>query len=275
MNRVNQIEKIIIIAIIAYVGFSAHAGADRGMGYGYHHGSGQHMHGWHHGSYAGPGSGFRGELSQEEVEQLAKERSNFFEVTKDLRAKLYQKDLELRSELAKENLDKQEAARLQKEISELKAEFDQKRLEHFFNMKKINPDIGRSPRGSYGMMEPGLMGRWSYGGGYCPNCPYGDARGGYGMGRGMMGPGRGRSMEPHGSGRDYPRQSGNQSGSLEEKDAIKIVENYIKSTGNPNLKLGNITDAGKAFEVEIVTKDKSLVDKVLVDKGSGAMRSIY
>jgi hypothetical protein len=41
------------------------------------------------------------------------------------------------------------------------------------------------------------------------------------------------------------------------------------------LEIGNITDAGEVFEAEIVTKDNSLVDKVLVDKSSGWIRSAY
>ena len=54
-----------------------------------------------------------------------------------------------------------------------------------------------------------------------------------------------------------------------------MVENYLQSTGNPNLKLGKITDDGSSFEADIVTKDNSMVDKILVDKNSGAMRSAY
>ena len=63
---------------------------------------------------------------------------------------------------------------------------------------------------------------------------------------------------------------------LVSKDEAKsVVANYISSTRNPNLKLGEIKDTGNAFEVGIVTKDESLVDKVLVDNSSGAMRSTY
>jgi hypothetical protein len=62
---------------------------------------------------------------------------------------------------------------------------------------------------------------------------------------------------------------------LEEKDAKAILENYLKSTRNPNLKLGKLTERDKYFESEILTKDNSLVDKIIVDKYSGWMRSIY
>jgi len=47
------------------------------------------------------------------------------------------------------------------------------------------------------------------------------------------------------------------------------VEDYLKASGNPNLKVGSIKDAGNAFEVEIMTKNNSLADKVLVDKNTG------
>jgi hypothetical protein len=50
----------------------------------------------------------------------------------------------------------------------------------------------------------------------------------------------------------------------------------LNSTRNPNLKLGKIKDEGSAFEVDIVTKSNgALVDKVLVNKDTGWLRSVY
>ena len=110
-------------------------------------------------------------------------------------------------------------------------------------------------RGGYGM-GPGMMG---YGYGMGPGMM------GYGMGFGMMGPGYGyypQYRQPH-----RP---------LKEQNAKAIVNNYLNSTRNPNLKLGKIKDEGYAFEVEIVTKKNgSLVDKVLVNKNTGWIRSVY
>ena len=138
-------------------------------------------------------------------------------------------------------------------------------------------------------MGPGMIGqRGGWGPGYAPQqqggwyCPRG---GGWGMGSGMMGPGwqrgpqwgpgygmnRGR-MDP---GYGYRQQNQQPQKPLEKGDAETIVKNYLDSMNNPNLKLGKINDAGATFEVEIVTKDNSLVDKVLVDKNSGSMRSAY
>jgi hypothetical protein len=54
-----------------------------------------------------------------------------------------------------------------------------------------------------------------------------------------------------------------------------MLENYLTSTRNPNLKLGKITEKGAYYEAEIVTKNNSLVDKILVDRYTGWMRSEY
>ena len=118
---------------------------------------------------------------------------------------------------------------------------------------------------------PGMMGG-QYGG-YCPYCgrwmgP--GMMGGYGMGPGMMwgwGPGYGPQ---------YPQQQYQQPQKpLDEKAAREIAENYLRNMRNPNLKIGKMKDAGSAFEAEVVTKDNSLVDKVLIDKATGWMRSAY
>ena len=62
---------------------------------------------------------------------------------------------------------------------------------------------------------------------------------------------------------------------MAKKDAETLVQNFLNSTGNPNLKLGETKDEGSAYEVTIVTKDNSLVDRILVDKRTGWMRSVY
>jgi hypothetical protein len=103
---------------------------------------------------------------------------------------------------------------------------------------------------------------------------------GYGMGPGMMGPGmRGWGMGPGmmgpGYGYGYGPQYQQPQKPLEEKDAREILQNYLRTMRNPNLKLGKITEKGNYFEGEIVTKEGSLVDKILVDRSTGWMRSIY
>ena len=155
------------------------------------------------------------------------------------------------------------------------------------------PLEGRAQTGP-GMQGPQGYGDWNY----CPHCgaPLGPGGGygmgpgtmypGYGMGPGMMGPGYGRGPGMMGPGYGYgPGMMGPRYGygpqyqppqkPLEEKDAKGMLENYLRSTRNPNLKLGKIEDKGPYFEAEILTKEGSLADKLAVDKNIGWMRSIY
>jgi hypothetical protein len=117
--------------------------------------------------------GYAGNLTDEEIATLQKERSAFFEQTRELRDKLYQKELELRSELAKQTPDAKKAAELQKEISALEGELDQQTLDHRLKMRKENPNL--------------------YGKGFGRGMGPGYGRGqGYGQGPGYgRGPGRG------------------------------------------------------------------------------------
>ena len=72
----------------------------------------------------------------------------------------------------------------------------------------------------------------------------------YGMGPGMMG-GYGSG---YGMGRGYGRQSQSTGKSIDAKEAEAMMKDYLKSSRNPNLKLGKIKDMGNAFEAEILTK---------------------
>jgi len=93
--------------------------------------------------------------------------------------------------------------------------------------------------------------------------------GGYGMGPGMMG-GYGYGMGP-GYGRQ-PRSTGR---SIDAGEAEAMMKDYLKSSRNPNLKLGKMKDVGNAFEAEILTKKNDLVDRVRIDKITGYIRSAY
>jgi len=105
---------------------------------------------------------------------------------------------------------------------------------------------------------------------------------GYGMGPGMMGPGYGYGMMGPGY-QGYGSRYGSPSGPqyqqpqkpLAEKDVKAMLENYVQSTRNPNLKVGKITEKDHYFEAEIRTKDNALVDTIVVDKQTGWMRSVY
>ena len=168
--KMNNFAKFVtVLAIAGIVGFAAtsFAGWGRGGG-GYCWGQGS---GWGQRGY-GP-SGYQGGISDEQITRLDKERQAFFSETRTLRENLYQKELELRSELAKENPDAQKASALQAEVSDLTAQLDQKRIDHRIKMRKENPEI---------FADRGYR------------------RGGRGMGRGFYGPGMGRGFCGQGGG---------------------------------------------------------------------------
>jgi zinc resistance-associated protein len=102
-----------------------------------------------------------GDLNDDEIEKLEKERNAYFEATEDLRQDLYARELELRSELAKKNPDSKKAAKLQNEVSKLEAKLDQKHIDHMIKMRKINPNAGRR------FMYRGGMGYGPSSGSYC------------------------------------------------------------------------------------------------------------
>ena len=96
--------------------------------------------------------------------------------------------------------------------------------------------MGYGPMGpGYYGMGPGMMGY------------------GYGMGPGMMGYGYGPQY-----GRQYAPGYQQPQKPLNENQAKEMVENYLQSTRNPNLKLGKIEDKGNAFEANVVTNNGSL-----------------
>ena len=107
--------------------------------------------------------------------------------------------------------------------------------------------------------------------------------GGYsGMGPGggqNMGPGNGQGTGPGmnfpGDLRQYTPQTQQPQKPLDKNDARGLAERYLKSTRNPNLHLGKIEDKGNAFEANVLTKNNSLADKILIDKNTGSMRSAY
>lgn len=150
-----------ILAVLGLIGYSADSHAWGRGGYGAGAGYGDCLRG---GGFGGPGMGAN--LSDEEIATVQKERSAFFESTRELRERHYQKELELRTELTKQNPDAKKAAELQREVSGFENELDQKRLEQQLKMKKDYPQI--------------------YGKGF---------GGGFGHG---MGPGHGRGMGPRG-----------------------------------------------------------------------------
>ncbi len=98
--------------------------------------------------------------------------------------------------------------------------------------------------------------------------------GGFMMGPGMMGQGTG-PMGQYGSHPCWEASgvtSSPQTKALTKEEATTLFQGYIIRLRNPNLKLGTITETDTAFEAEVLTKDNSLVEKVLLDKRTGWFR---
>ena len=171
MKMNNFAKGVIVLAIAGIVGFAATSFAGWGKSGGGNCGG---QGGWGQRGSVAPGT--QGNLNDEQINQLDKERQVFFEETRDLRENLYQKEVALRNELAKEDPDAQKAAGLQTEISEMTAQLDQKRIDHRLKMKKENPEF--------------FAGR-------------GYGQGGRGMGRSFNGPGMGRGFRGQGCGNCY------------------------------------------------------------------------
>ena len=146
MNK--KAKGIMVIAVVAIFGITTLAFAGWGgmhSGYGY----GQ--------------EGYSGNLSTDEITKIDQQRAEFFKATEDIRQKLYEKELALRSELAKKNLDTSMASKLQSDISKLQSNLDQKRLDYEIRARESVPSYNRG-RGGYGsMMGYGPRGS----GGYC------------------------------------------------------------------------------------------------------------
>lgn len=133
------------------------------------------------------------------------------------------------------------------------------------------PSSGETRRGMRGMMSCG-DGSCGW---YCPYCGryMGSGmmayQGGLCMGPGMMGYRGGMCVGPGYSPYQLPTES------VDEEKSKDLVEDYLQYGRNPNLKIGEVKDKGSDFEVCVVTKDGSLVDKILINKNTGWMRSTY
>ena len=159
------------IAAIAYA-HGGYGGSMMGPGYGGHMmgpGYGGNMMGPGYGGHMmgyGPGYGpymdgydNRGNLSDEDAAKLDAAREKFFKATQDLRSQIREKQFDLQNELNKDNPDESKVFELQKALSGLQAEFDQKALAYQLEVGKLLPQ--QSTRGYYGQGRGG-----SYGG-YC------------------------------------------------------------------------------------------------------------
>ena len=176
MKIKNLTKTLIVLTMVAIMGIGTTAFAGKGKGSARYAQSGQYGcdgsgYGGYHRGYGN--RGFKGNLSEEEIAKLNEERSVFFKATQDLRQNIYQKRLELNSELAKKNPDSKKAKALQKELSGLQGKLDQKRIEQRIRMNKINPGFGHMMGPGFGSDHMGRgfhgrgMGRWQSSQGRC------------------------------------------------------------------------------------------------------------
>jgi Spy/CpxP family protein refolding chaperone len=104
--------------------------AGPGYGGGYGMGPGPRMRGY----------GMRNNLSEEDQAKLDQLRDAFFKETRDIRGKIDENRVALRNEMVKDNPDEAKVLKLQKQISSLEDDFDQKAIKHRLEVKKILPD---------------------------------------------------------------------------------------------------------------------------------------
>jgi len=144
------------LAAVAFAhGGWGYGGGMMGPGYGGGYmmgpGYGGHMMGWD--ADDGPnGRGYcsRGNLSDEDAAKLNASQEKFYQDTRGLRDRIDEKELALRSEMNKDNPDQVKVYDLQKEISSLRADFDQKALAHQLEVRKLLPDNFRGSGYGYG-----------------------------------------------------------------------------------------------------------------------------
>jgi len=153
---------ITIIGIVILVGVFAYPAFSRGPGWG--RGSGHMMEFWDrdyaYDRMAGRGYGYQDNESREKLDQLNR---RYYEKTSDLRNGLYEKSDELDALLAGPNPDREKAKGLERELSDLRAQLDQQRLDYELEARKITPDtrsrLGMWGRGSGMGYGPGACGR--------------------------------------------------------------------------------------------------------------------
>lgn len=162
----------LLITIAAVYAFAQDSGWSRGRGYGHMMGPDSWGPGMHNG-YMYDQGGYYGNLSADEIAKLDQQRAEYFKATENIRQNLYEKELALRSELAKEDPDTGKASALQSDISKLQSTLDQERLNYEIKARKTAPNYNRGSGGYGPMMGYGygghgpMMGYGPRGGGYC------------------------------------------------------------------------------------------------------------
>ena len=169
MKKITSIVGITLLSALLIVPAAVWA---HGWGWG-----GGHMMGnWGRGPgyYDRDDRGYASTLTKEQQEQLADLDRKFYDETINLRDQLWSKSAELNSLLSETNPDTSKVGQLQKEVSDLRAQFDQKATTYELEARKIAPETRFGGGYGYGPMMGG----------------YNHMRGGYSRGYGMgYGPG--------------------------------------------------------------------------------------
>lgn len=160
--RTTRITKTLItVSIILLVG-STVAFANGGYGKRWGHNDDRMMgpgYGAGYGMGYGPnmrGYGASTNLSEEDQAKLNQLQDSFFKETRELRGQIDENRVVLRNEMMKDKPDEAKVLKLQKQISSLKSDFDQKAIKHRLEVHKILPDnyqgrgFGPGPRGGRG-----------------------------------------------------------------------------------------------------------------------------
>ena len=147
-NKSIILAALFILAGVAIV-FAQSGGYGRGPGTGYGSGWGGHMAqgmgdltdpGWMgEGDYDSRPHNYR--LSKEDTEKLEVARQRFSNETRLLREQISHRRLTMQAELIKQNPDSARLTRIQQELSQLKAQFDQQALQHRMEVSKIVPNV--------------------------------------------------------------------------------------------------------------------------------------
>lgn len=119
-------------------------------------GAGYGMHAGMMGRGAGPAN-----LSAEDAAKLQQARQKFFDDTRQLRDQIDEKRDAMQDEMAKQQPDAAKVSQLQKDLSALQGEFDQKAVAHRLEVRQILPEQAWGRGGGRGH-GPG------WGGGYGP-----------------------------------------------------------------------------------------------------------
>ena len=105
---------------------------------------------------------------------------------------------------------------------------------------------------------------------------YGEGNAIHGEQSGQPSMSTGRVERSHDGGQSFITRGFQQLANPMDKDQGRTeLDRYLGSTGNADLKIGDITEKGENFEADIITKNASLLDKILVNRHTGKMRSEY